>query len=633
MKTKQWAATESRASGAVESPWRLDLGATVLGNGGVSFRVWAPKAQNLSVRLVSGQESEVVPLRKEDRGYFAATIPGAGDGTLYRYLFEDGTERPDPASRFQPEGVHGPSQVVDPARFAWSDRGWQGVALESYVIYELHVGTYTREGTFEAVIPRLDYLVELGVTALNLMPVAQFPGARNWGYDGVYPFAPQNSYGGPGGLKALIDACHHKGLAVILDLVYNHLGPEGNYLGCFGHYFTDRFRTPWGDAVNFDGPYSDEVRRYFISNALYWVTEYHADALRIDAIHGIFDFSSRHFLQQLAEAVHGEARSLSRAVHVIAESSLNDPRTISAPEFGGHGLDAQWNDDFHHALRTVLTGERAGYYRDFGRFSQLATAMREGFVYSGQYSSYRKRCHGSSSALLPPARFVVFSQNHDQVGNGMRGERLSRMVPLEKLKLAAGTVLLSPYLPLLFMGEEYAESAPFPYFVSFGDPELVQAVRRGRQEEFASFAWQGEIPDPQAEATFLAAKLDPELRHGGAHRMLLALYRELIRLRKELRPLLRLSRDEMEVVGIEPEQILVLKRCCGSEEALCFFNFGAVRQSFPASVRHGNCRKLLDSAEETWGGGGSTAAETLPADTGAAQVTLAPYSFALYWSG
>ena len=633
MNGKPVAATESRASGATAPGWRLDLGATLLNNGATSFRVWAPKTQALSLRLFSGRESELVPLHKEERGYFAATVPGAGAGTRYRYLFPDGSERPDPASRFQPEGVHGPSQVVDPAAYTWRDQGWRGLALENYLIYELHVGSYTREGTFQALIPRLDYLAELGVTALNLMPVAQFPGTRNWGYDGVYPFAPQNSYGGPDGLKALIDACHGKGIAVILDLVYNHLGPEGNYLGCFGHYFTDRFRTPWGDALNFDGPYSDEVRRYFIGNALYWVTEYHADALRIDAIHGIFDFSSRHFLQQLAEAVHDEARALGRAVQVIAESSLNDPRTVSLPEFGGHGLDAQWNDDFHHALRTVLTGERAGYYQDFGEFSQLVTAMREGFVYSGQYSSYRKRCHGSSSALLPPSRLVVFSQNHDQVGNGMRGERLSRMAPLEKLKLAAAAVLLSPYLPLLFMGEEYAESAPFPYFVSFGDPELVQAVRRGRREEFSAFAWQGEIPDPQAEATFLAAKLDPELRHGAEHRMILALYRELIRLRKELRPLARLSREEMEVVGIEPEQILVLKRCCGSEEALGFFNFGAVRQSFPVSVRHGNCRKLLDSAEDKWGGSGSPAPQTLPAGTGTTRLTLAPWSFALYWSG
>lgn len=612
---------------------RDELGATPLGDDLVRFRVWAPKSRRLSVKILDSTGHRIEPLEAEGGGYFTGTVTGIGDGTRYMYLLDDGSERPDPASRFQPEGVHGPSQVVNPAGFSWDDNEWRGMPLEEYIIYELHIGTFSGEGTFEAVIPQIDYLVELGVTAVELMPVAQFPGVRNWGYDGVYPFAPQNSYGGPEGLKRLINACHDKGLAVILDVVHNHLGPEGNYLNCFGHYFTDRYRTPWGDAVNFDGPDSDEVRRYFISNALYWITEYHADALRVDAIHGIYDFSARHILREMAEAVHGQAEVLGRRLYVIAESSLNDARTITPTELGGHGLDAQWNDDFHHALRTVLTGEREGYYVDFGRFSQLVKAFREGFVYSGQYSRYRKRRHGSSSALLPCGKFVVFSQNHDQVGNRMLGDRLSTTVPFEKLKLAAGAVLLSPYLPLLFMGEEYGETAPFPYFVSHGDPELVEAVRRGRSEEFAAFAWQGEIHDPQAEETFLAAKIDPELRHGGKHGILSSLYRELIRLRKELRPLRRLSRDEMEVVGIEPDDILVLRRWFAGDEILCFFNFGNRRQSFPVSVRHGSCLKVLDSADEQWGGSGSPAAESLPAGTGETRVTLEPWSFTLYSTG
>ena len=622
----------TRTEGAYrgENAWRLDLGATPTEGGGTFFRVWAPKVKSLSVRILTGKEDRVVRLPEEGNGYFAATVSGVSEGTGYFYLLDDGTERPDPASRFQPKGVHGPSQVVNPAGFPWTDGGWQGIPLDTYVIYELHVGTFTEEGTFEAIIPRLDYLVELGVTAVELMPVGQFPGERNWGYDGVYPYAPQNSYGGPEGLKRLIDACHARGVAVILDVLYNHLGPEGNYLNCFGHYFSDRYRTPWGDAVNFDGPYSDGVRHYFISNALYWVTEFHIDTLRLDAIHGIFDFSARHILQELSEAVHGQARVHGRELHVIAESSLNDVRTITPPEFGGHGLDAQWNDDFHHALRTVLTGEQDGYYVDFGDFSQLVKAFREGFVYSGQYSRYRKRRHGCSSTLISPAKFVVFSQNHDQVGNRMRGDRLARAVSLEKLKLAAGAVLLSPYLPLLFMGEEYGETAPFPYFVSHGDPELVEAVRRGRKQEFASFAWQGDIPDPQAEETFLAAKIDPELRHEGVHRTLFSLYRELIRLRKELNPLRKFSREDMEIVGIEPEKILVMRRWSGGDEILCLFNLDDRQHNVPVSVRHGSCRKVLDSADEKWGGVGGRAAGELFAGTGDTLVTMAPWSFVLY---
>jgi maltooligosyltrehalose trehalohydrolase len=613
-------------------PWQLDLGATCLDGGRVAFRVWAPKAESVSVRLLRGETSRTLPLQAEADGTFAGTAGGARAGDCYFYQLDDGTERPDPASRFQPQGVHGPSQIVDPRAFFWQDVGWKGLPLEEYVIYELHVGTFTAAGTFAAAISRLDYLAELGVTAVELMPVAQFPGERNWGYDGAYPFAPQYSYGGPEGLKQLVDACHRKGLAVVLDVVYNHLGPEGNYLGCFGPYFTDRYRTPWGEAVNFDGPDSDAVRHYFISNALYWVTEYHVDALRLDAIHGIFDFSALHILQELAEAVHVEARRLGRAVQVIAESSLNDARTLTAPQQGGFGLDAQWNDDFHHALRTLLTGERDGYYVDFGEFSQLAKAFREGFVYSGQYSRYRRRRHGNSSAGIELGRFVVFAQNHDQVGNRMRGERLGRSVSAEQLKLAAGAVLLSPCLPLLFMGEEYGEAAPFPYFIHHGDPELVEAVRRGRQEEFAAFAWQGEIPDPQAEATFLSAKIDPNRRRQGMHATLFALYRELLRLRRELLPLRRLSRPETEVAAIAEAKVLVLRRRAGTDEVLCLFNFGDTQRSVSIPLRHAACHKRLDSAAPEWGGGGRPAAGELAEGSGDTRVTLAPWSFVLYSS-
>ena len=448
----------------------ITLGAIPGENGRCCFRVWAPRAEKVEVRLVAPQE-RLLPLKKAEAGYFHGVLERVEPGARYFYRLDGTRERPDPASRFQPEGVHGPSQVIEPD-FPWTDQGWCGLGLPAYVIYEIHVGAFTPAGTFEAVIPHLAELKELGITALELMPVAQFPGRRNWGYDGVFPYAVQNSYGGPAGLKRLVDACHRHGLAVILDVVYNHLGPEGNYLGDYGCYFTDRYRTPWGEAVNFDGPHSDEVRRFFIENALYWIGDCHIDALRLDALHAIFDQSPQPFLAELAEAVHAQAEGLNRRVHLMAESDLNDVRLIRPPELGGYGLDAHWNEDFHHALHTLLTGEQGGYYEDFGRLAQLAKAFREGFVYSGQYSPYRRRRHGSSSRGLPGQRFIVFAQNHDQVGNRLLGDRLTRLVSFEALKLAAGAMILSPFLPLLFMGEEYGEVAPFHYFISHSDPAV-----------------------------------------------------------------------------------------------------------------------------------------------------------------
>lgn len=566
------------------------IGATPV-SGGVQFRVWAPFATSLEVELVRSS-AQRVPLQR-DGEFFQELVPAAA-GDRYWYWLDGTLRRPDPASRNQPDGVHGPSRVIDPG-FAWNDSQWRGIALDEYLIYELHVGTFTPEGTFDGVLSRLDYLCELGITALQLMPVAQFPGERNWGYDGTYPFAPQNSYGGADGLKRLVDACHARGLAVILDVVYNHLGPEGNYLHAFGPYFTGRYRTPWGDAVNFDGPGSDQVRQFFIANALYWITEYHIDALRLDAIHGIYDFSALHILQELADAVHRQGIALGRRVYVIAESDLNDVRVIMPPEAGGYGLDAQWNDDFHHALRTLLTHDQSGYYCDFGRFSDLAKGFREGFVLSGGYSSFRRRRHGSCSASIPPGKLVVFSQNHDQVGNRMRGERLSAHLTLQQLKLAAATVLLSPYLPLLFMGEEYAESAPFPYFVSHGDPELVEGVRRGRQEEFAHCDNQGTPPDPQDEATFLSAKLDQEQRRTDGQQAVFSFYRELIQLRRECIPLAGLSRTDMQVIADEDDALLTVVRSAADDQVFCLFNFSGQNRVIPASLASGTLRVLLDS--------------------------------------
>ena len=585
----------------------LDIGATAIA-GKTRFRVWAPSVTSVEVELVDG-----VPLKtplQRDGEYFHGLVPAA-PGDRYWYWLDGTVRRPDPASRSQPDGVHGPSQVIDPM-FAWSDSLWRGIALEEYILYELHVGTFTPQGTFDGVISRLDYLCDLGITAVELMPVAQFPGERNWGYDGAYPFAPQNSYGGPDGLKRLVDACHSRGLAVILDVVYNHLGPEGNYLHSFGSYFTDRYRTSWGDAVNFDGPGSDPVRHYFVSNALYWVTEYHFDALRLDAIHGIYDFSALHILQELAEAVHRQGESLGRRVQVIAESDLNDVRVINSPDSGGYGLDAQWNDDFHHALWALLTGERAGYYGDFGLFSDLVKGFRDGFVLSGGYSSFRRRRHGSSSANHPPYQFVAFSQNHDHVGNRMRGERPSEHLSTQQLMLAAATVLLSPYVPLLFMGEEYAESAPFPYFVSHGDADLVESVRRGRQEEFAAFAHQGSPPDPQSEATFLSAKVDQEQRHRGDHCAIFDFYRELIRLRKECAPLARLSREDMQFDACEEEQVLAIIRYADDGQVLCLLNYSDQIRVIRPPLAAGTMSVLLDSTGRLQPGNSVTVYTTRP---------------------
>jgi maltooligosyltrehalose trehalohydrolase len=603
------------------------LGADYLGGGRCCFTVWAPFINKVEVRIVSPRES-IVELERDEQGYHQGIIEEVEPGTLYLYRLDGEKERPDPASRFQPQSVHGPSQVVNPD-FSWKDECWYGLPLRDFIIYELHVGTFTQEGTFEAIIPHLEQLKNLGITAIELMPVAQFPGDRNWGYDGTYPYAVQNSYGGPVGLKHLVDACHQAGLAIIMDVVYNHLGPEGNYLADFAPYFTDRYRGPWGKPINFDGPHSDEVRRFFIENGLYWVKEFHLDGLRIDAIHGILDFSAYPFLEELSGAVHELAEHLNRRVYLIAESDLNDSRIVRSREQGGFALDSQWNDDFHHALHTLLTKEDSGYYQDFGKLHHLVKAFRQGFVYSGDYSLYRKRRHGNSSSQLPAERFVVFSQNHDQVGNRAQSERLSAFVSFEALKLAAGVVLLSPFIPLLFMGEEYGDTAPFNYFISHSDPDLIEAVRRGRRKEFASFRWQGEPADPQAETTFLHCKLDRELRFHGQHETLYSFYRELMRLRRELPSLRILDKERLEVTGLEQEKVLWWRRWGEEQEATAAFHFGKQEKSVSLSLPKGRWRKQLDSADTAWGGPGSNVSLKIFAE-GHVSLNLSPESFIVF---
>lgn len=605
--------------------FKCGLGATYLGEDLSGFLVWAPLIKQVEIHILSPEE-RIVPLEKVSQGYHYGVVQGVKPGTRYFYRLDGNTERPDPASKFQPEGVHGPSQVIDP-HFVWEELHWSGIPFSHYVLYELHVGTFTAQGTFDAIIPHLDELKDLGITSIMLMPVAQFPGERNWGYDGVYPFAVQNSYGGPDGLKRLIDACHQRGLAVILDVVYNHLGPEGNYFHDFGPYFTDRYRTPWGSAVNFDGPDSDEVRRFFIDNALSWVTEFRVDALRLDAVDRIFDISAVHFLQELGAAVHEQAERLNRRIYVIAESDLNDVRIIRSPELGGYGLDAQYNDDFHHALHTLLTGERNRYYQDYGRIQDLAKAFAEGFVYSGEYSPARRRRHGNTSKYLPARQFVVFAQNHDQVGNRLgKRHRLSALVSFEGLKLAAAVVLLSPFIPLLFMGEEYGETAPFPYFVSHSDPDLIELVRRGRREEFACLQWPDEPLDPQEEATRQSACLDHSLRHQGQHRILYEFYQELIKLRNKTRAWAGLSKDRLEVVCLERESTLVVRRWGREEQVAAIFHFGDAAVSVNVPLPSGRWLKRLASGEERWNGPGPDLPTVLHSD-GNVSVTLTKHAF------
>jgi len=604
----------------------ITLGATYLGRDRTRFLVWAPFRERVEVHIVNPQE-RILFLDKDDLGYFQAVAKGIPLGSLYFYRLNGEKEYPDPASRHQPRGVHGPSQVVNPD-FSWEDVSWSGLLLQGYIIYELHTSTFTPEGTFDAIISHLDGLKELGITAVELMPVAQFPGRRNWGYDGVYPYAVQESYGGPEGLKRLVNTCHNMGMAVILDVVYNHLGPEGNHLAEFGPYFTERYQTPWGAALNFDGAYSDEVRRFFIENTLYWVTEFHIDALRLDALHALLDISAYTFLEELAASVQERAKKLNRNIYLIGESAANDARLIRPPEQGGYGLDAQWNDDFHHALHVLLTGEKTGYYQDFGELSQLVKAYREGLVYSGEYSPYRKHRHGTSTIDVPAHRFVVFSQNHDQVGNRARSERLNQIVSFETLKLAAGIVILSPFLPLIFMGEEYGETAPFPYFVSHSAPALIEAVRKGRKREFTTFDWQGEIPDPQDEATFLNARLNHELSEEGQHKTLNDFYRELIRLRKVNTALACLSKDNMEVRGDEGNNILLVRRWSGDSEVVIIYNLSNNEVKVPHSVPSGQWHKILDSTEARWLGDGSTIPGKF-GSKGEISFTLEPNSFVL----
>ncbi|WP_088891566.1 malto-oligosyltrehalose trehalohydrolase [Leptolyngbya ohadii] len=607
----------------------MQIGSRYLGNGQCHFIVWSPLSQQVELHLVS-PEDKLIPLEKDDQGYWQTTI-AAEPGTLYFYRLNGEVDRPDPASQSQPQGVHGPSEVVDQGKYTWNDGQWQGIPLDDWIIYEMHVGTFTPEGTFDAMISRIPELLELGVNVIEIMPIAQFPGDRNWGYDGVYPYGVQQSYGGVDGLKRLVDACHQQGMAVILDVVYNHMGPEGNYFSQFAPYFTDRYKTPWGSAINYDDAYSDEVRNYFIENVRYWLSDYHLDGLRMDAIHAIYDFGAKHILQEMADAANQIAQETGRKIHLIAESDLNDPRIIRSSEAGGYGIHAQWCDDFHHSLRTILTKESHGYYADYGDLDHLARAYRDSFVYAWTYSPSRKRKHGSSAIDCPTTQFVICSQNHDQVGNRMLGDRLTEVVSFEALKIAAAAVLLSPCIPMLFMGEEYGEEAPFQYFVSHGDPGLVEAVRKGRKEEFAAFHAEGEAPDPQSEDTFQRSKLNWDKRHEGKHKTLWQFYQTLIRMRQQIPALAHKDRDCLEAIVLDNEQVLMLRRWFQDQEVVCLFNVHQKPVELSLSLADGNWKKLLDSSDAIWGGSGSPTAEIVTVQPSQPQTfQLNPESVVVY---
>jgi maltooligosyltrehalose trehalohydrolase len=506
----------------------LSYGATLRGKE-AEFRVWAPIPKAMTLRLTrKAAETQNIPMRRDGEDFVAMAAAAAGD--RYAYVLDGGPPIPDPVSRFLPEGVHGPSEILDPATFRWRDAGWRGLALRDYVIYELHVGTFTPEGTFDSAIAKLEYLRQLGITVVEVMPVSAFPGVRDWGYDGVAPYAVQASYGGPEAFKRFIDAAHGIGLAVVLDVVYNHLGPEGNYLRNLGPYFTAHHKTPWGEAVNYDAAGCEHVRRYVVENALYWIREYHLDGLRLDAVQTIKDDSPKHILAEIQERVQALAGELGRTVNVIAETDENDARYTRAAQDDGFGLDGVWSDDFHHAVHAYFTGERQGYYQGFGGPEQIARALREGYVFQGQHYSFWNAPRGTSAKDMPLPGNVISLQNHDQVGNRAQGERLSVMVPRGTRKLAAALLLLAPHTPLLFMGEEYDEKAPFQFFADFEDAELRKAVSQGRRSEFKDFDFR-EVPDPEDPETFLRSKLTwataPE-----NHEMV-EWYRQLLHVRKQ----------------------------------------------------------------------------------------------------
>lgn len=562
-------------------------------------RVWAPHVSEVSIKLVD--KNIDIPLKKADLGYWELNTNQIVKGDNYKLVVE-GKEFPDPASVYQPEGVHGFSKAIDLTNFLWSDDDVIALPLDRYIIYELHVGTFSSEGTFEGILKKLDHFLELGINAIEIMPLTQFPGSRNWGYDGVFPFAVQNSYGGPHELQKLVDACHQKGIAVILDLVYNHFGPEGNYLPAFGPYFTEKYHTRWGSAINFDDEYCDGVRDYFVENVLMWFRDFHIDALRLDAVHAIKDLSANHILQQIRQEVNQYIKQTDKKHYLIVECDLNDRRFLDPLNLNGFEMDAQWVDEFHHALRVSAGGERKGYYQDFNGIEHLAEAYEKAFVYDHIYSPHRKRVFGSDTKGLDGSKFIVFSQNHDQVGNRMLGERSSILFSFEMQKLMAAAIMVSPFIPMLFMGEEWAETNPFLYFVCHGDEDLIDAVRKGRKEEFAAFHTEEETPDPQSEETFLQSKLNWDLLNKSHHSLMFNYYKALIGLRKTNTVLQYPERNAIKAIADNEAKTLILSRENDAYQLICLMNFSAQEQKLEMATKSKKWKMIFNSASSEWGG-------------------------------
>ena len=615
----------SRTSGALTS---RRTGAIERGDGTVLWRVWAPLAREVTLVIHDGERKSEVAMAREERGFHFHVAPEGREGQRYAFRLDGGPERPDPCSLWQPDTVDGPSAVVFPSRFPWSDKAWKGVAQPDLVFYEIHVGTFTREGTFEAIIGRLEDLKELGITAIEIMPVGQFPGTRNWGYDGVLLYATQNSYGGPHGFQKLLDACHAHGMAIFLDAIYNHVGPEANFLGEFGPYFTDHYKTPWGPAVNYDRGGCDAVRDFVLDNVRMWLEEFHVDGLRLDAADCILDLGAHHILRAIKETADTAGERRGWPAIITAETDLNDPRLLYPPERGGHALNAQWMDDYHHAAHAFFTGQRQSYYRDFGEASQLRRILEEPYLYAGEYSAFRDRKHGARAEGLSGDRFVVFLQNHDQIGNSASGDRLGRlMMSTAKQRLAASYLLLSPYLPLLFMGEEYGEDAPFPFFCSFQGEDLVKVVREGRRAEYSARDGQTVVPDPEIEETFASARLSWSWPEGTPRAGLRRLHRDLLTARREW-PVLRdfVNRSASLSAGQEDgRDVLELKR--GSDPAnglRAYYNLSG--EPRPLQIDEVSGSGVLFSSESlTYGGSRDqldTVSELLPYECVALGPTL-----------
>jgi maltooligosyltrehalose trehalohydrolase len=606
----------------------MNLGTEYLGNNRCRFRVWSPFTKDIKVKIFpSGQIFQLV---KEDEQYWSGEFDNIPPGTKYMFRINDGMEKPDPMSNFQPEDVHSASQVVDHSSYRWGDSNWEPIPLEDYILYELHIGTFTPEGTFESAVSKIPHLKELGITAVEVMPVSQFPGDRNWGYDGVYPYAPQNNYGGPQGLKKLVDAMHQNGIAVILDVVYNHLGPEGNYLSQFAPYFTKKYKTPWGNSINFDDEYSDEVKKYFIHNALYWLDVYHFDGLRLDAIDKIYDFGARPFLQELAENVEQYEKRRGKKKLLIAESDLNDEKIIRPLKDKGIGMDAQWSDDFHHSLHSLATGEKDGYYMDFGKPEDLALSLQDTFVFNGKYSKFRKRRHGNNPAERNLNQFIFNLQNHDQIGNRGFGERISTLISFELYKLSTCVLLTAPAIPLIFMGQEFYETSPFLYFISHTDQELIKAVQKGRREEFSHFHWKEDIPDPFSEETFERSKPDWNSLSDEKNRVIFNLHKNLISYRKNNSVFKDNERMNIHATVVKDFNIVLFHRKSAGKSIFSIMNFEPAPVTTFINIPEGNWKKIIDTSSEEWLGPDVSTADNLK---GMEQnLTLKRESFVLYES-